>query len=146
MTDLGTLGGTTEAGSALDVNEHAQIVGYAQTGTGQVHAFIWHRGVMTDLGTLGGGSSAARGINSSGWVVGGSRTSSSPAGNAGRAFVWDGEILHDLNDLTINLPDDVVLENAEAISDSGLIVGVTCTDFCEPGATAPQRAFLLIPR
>jgi probable HAF family extracellular repeat protein len=145
MTDLGNLGGTTEAGAALDLNELPQVVGYAQTANGQIHAFLWQGGVMTDLGTLGGTSSAATGINESGWVVGGSRTASSPAGNAGHAFVWDGVQLRDLNNLAVNLPDDVVLESAEAISDSGLIVGVTCTAFCEPGATAPTHAFLLIP-
>jgi len=51
----------------------------------------------------------------------------------------------DLNRVVSNLPSDVVLEVARAISDDGYIVGTTCTEFCEPGATAPTHAYLLTP-
>jgi hypothetical protein len=54
-------------------------------------------------------------------------------------------VIVDLNDAVSDLPADVVLETARAISDYGLIVGTTCTSFCERGATAPTHAFLLTP-
>jgi hypothetical protein len=53
--------------------------------------------------------------------------------------------LIDLNDVVSNLPSNVVLESARAISDDGRIAGTSCTGFCEPGATAPSHAFLLTP-
>jgi probable HAF family extracellular repeat protein len=100
---------------------------------------------MQDLGTLGGSGSSAYGINHRGQVVGGSTTSTSPAFNAGHAFLWARGVMLDLNGLVSNLPDDVVLEVARAISDDGRIVGTTCSAFCESGATAPTHAFLLTP-
>jgi hypothetical protein len=51
----------------------------------------------------------------------------------------------DLNTVVTNLPSDVILEVAQEINDDGGIVGTTCTAFCEPGKTAPTRAFILVP-
>lgn len=48
--DLGTLGGQT--GNAVALNNHAQVVGGAETPTGQIHAFIWENGNITDLNEL----------------------------------------------------------------------------------------------
>jgi probable HAF family extracellular repeat protein len=145
MRDLGTLGGNHEAGEAQAINEAAQVVGSSPTAAGPTHAFLWQDGAMRDLGTLGGNSSYAHGINEDGDVVGGSRTPSSPAFNAGRAFLWTGGRMVDLNSVVTNLPSDVTLEVARAITDDGTIVGTTCSAFCEPGKTAPTRAFVLVP-
>jgi probable HAF family extracellular repeat protein len=145
MRDLGTLGGNDEAGEARAINSSAQIVGSSPTAAGATHAFLWNRGAMRDLGTLGGGSSYAHGINDGGEVVGGSRTASSPPFNAGHAFLWANGRMVDLNAVVTNLPSDVTLEVAQAINDDGSIVGTTCTSFCEPGKTAPTRAFVLTP-
>ena len=145
MTDLGTLGGDEDATEALDINEGGQVVGFSPVPSGATHAFRWTDGVMRDLGTLGGGTSAAYGVNASGDVVGGSRTATSPPNNAGHAFLWSRNRKIDLNDVVTDLPADVTLEVARAITDDGSIVGTTCTDFCEPGKTAPTRAFLLAP-
>jgi probable HAF family extracellular repeat protein len=145
MLDLGTLGGDGEATEAYGINDRGQVVGASPTAGGRVHGFVWRDAQMQDLGTLGGSTSYAYGINRSGQVVGVSRTPTSPASNAGHAFLWMRGAMADLNDAVSNLPADVVLEVARAISDDGCIVGTTCTEFCEPGATAPTHAYLLTP-
>ena len=145
MHDLGTLGGNGEATIAFAINNGTQVVGASQAANGQTHAFLWQDGVMQDLGTLGGNYSAAYGINIHGQIVGGSRVPNAPSGNAGHAFLRENGQLIDLNDVVSNLPSNVVLESARAISDDGRIAGTSCTGFCEPGATAPSHAFLLTP-
>jgi probable HAF family extracellular repeat protein len=145
MRDLGTLGGDDEASEARAVNNSGQVVGASPTAAGSTHAFLWERDAMQDLGTLGSHSSYAYGINGGGEVVGGSRTPNSPPNNAGHAFLWAKGQMVDLNGVVTNLPGKVTLEVAHAINDDGSIVGTTCTGFCEPGKTAPTRAFLLVP-
>lgn len=145
MRDLGTLGGEDEAGEARAIDDSGRVVGSSPTAAGPTHAFLWQRGTMRDLGTLGGNSSHATGINVHGEVVGGARTATSPPNNAGHAFVWANGRMVDLNSVVTNLPGNVVLELARAINDDGSIAGTTCTAFCEPGKTAPTRAFLLVP-
>ncbi|SDJ00454.1 DUF3466 family protein [Nonomuraea jiangxiensis] len=143
MTDLGSLGGTTEATVARGINEKTQITGSSQNAAGEIHAFMWDLGVMRDLGVLPGGTSSfAYDINESGHVVGTSRTSADYYG--AHAFVWEGERMVDLNTVVTNLPSDVALEHAFAINDDGVIVGSTCY-YCEPGKTADQHAYMLIP-
>jgi probable HAF family extracellular repeat protein len=68
MTDLGTLGGDNAI--AYCINNHEQIVGVAQTGMSNYHAFMFEGGRMMDLGTMGGSNSWAFGINDNGWMVG----------------------------------------------------------------------------
>jgi probable HAF family extracellular repeat protein len=121
------------------------VVGSSPTAAGFTHAFLWESGAMRDLGTLGGDSSYAYGINADGEVVGGSRTPNSPPFSAGHAFLWANGRIVDLNSVVTNLPGNVVLEVARAIGDDGTIAGTTCSGFCEPGKTAPTRAFLLVP-
>jgi probable HAF family extracellular repeat protein len=70
VTDLGTLGGTN--GMAYSINNHEQIVGTAQTATGNNHAFMFQGGRMMDLGTMGGSNSWGYGLNDNGWMVGAS--------------------------------------------------------------------------
>jgi probable HAF family extracellular repeat protein len=70
MTDLGTLGGDN-FGTANDINEAGQVVGYASTpAIHSFHTFLWQNGQMTDLGTLGGNLSSGIAINNAGWIVG----------------------------------------------------------------------------
>jgi probable HAF family extracellular repeat protein len=69
---------------------------------------------VTNLGTLGGTQSFATGINSSGQVVGESRTS----GGAFRAFLYSGGVMSDLGVLSGGTSS-----RALAINDSGQIVG-----------------------
>ncbi len=73
MTMLGTLGGANSLANA--VNLYGVIVGNADTGTSETHAFVYNDGVMTDLApflsTLGiTGFSEALGINELGDIVG----------------------------------------------------------------------------
>ena len=145
MRDLGTLGGDNEATEARAIDNFGRVVGSSPTAAGSTHAFLWEGGAMRDLGTLGGDSSYAYGINADREVVGGSRTPSSPPNNAGHAFMWARGRMVDLNTVVTNLPGNVALEVAQAINADGSIVGTTCSGFCEPGKTAPTRAFLLIP-
>ena len=70
--DLGTLGGISSV--ARSISPSGAVVGWSETSTGERHAFLWSKGVMTDLGTLGGGLSEAYSINPRGDVVGQSLT------------------------------------------------------------------------
>lgn len=79
MYDLGTLGGAASAAQAI--NTRGQVVGWAETADGEVHAFLWSprtehgtAGEMQDLGTLGGWRSLAFGLNDQGDVVGTAET------------------------------------------------------------------------
>ncbi|MDH2427065.1 hypothetical protein [Sphaerisporangium sp. TRM90804] len=143
MTDLGTLGGAAVRSEAFDINEKTQIVGISMDAERRFRAFLWENGVMRQLGTLpGGNGSTARGINEAGQVVGYSRTTDTYYGQ--HAVLWDGDQMTDLNTVVTNLPGDVALETAEAINDQGVIVGKTCY-YCEPGKTADEHAYMLIP-
>lgn len=116
--DLGTLGGDNSY--AFGVNNGGQVVGAAETGgTSGVHPFLWQNGRMTDLSpnTAAGDYSYAVAINSTGQVIG-------YAGNLGsaarHAVLWQSGGTTDLG----TLPSDA-LSWASAISDDGLIVGVS---------------------
>jgi probable HAF family extracellular repeat protein len=49
MIDVGTLGGTET--TAVAINNAGQVVGLSNTATGDRHAFIYSKGVITDLNT-----------------------------------------------------------------------------------------------
>jgi probable HAF family extracellular repeat protein len=68
MADLGTLGGSSSAATAI--NHAGDVVGSSATATGQNHAFLWtpSRG-MVDL-AIGSSVSGAADINDVGQVVG----------------------------------------------------------------------------
>ena len=96
MIDLGTLGGPTS--SASGINGSGQVVGNADTASGEFHSFLitpedtnddgvpdlWFRDddgdgandLMMELGTLGGDESRAKSINDLGQVVGNALTAS----------------------------------------------------------------------
>ncbi len=131
MTDLGTLGGAQSGAS--DINSNGQIVGVADTGTGDSHAFSTFGSTMVDLGTLGGSFSDAISINNLGQIVG----VSTVIGENNHAFYYINGSMYDLNDLTLNA-SGWVLESAQAINNLGQIVG-------SGQLNGIQTAFLLSP-
>jgi len=114
---LGALGGT--GGEASDM-EGGRIVGHAETGEGEFHAFLWENGVMRDLGALPQpqpelyGASRAAAINDLGAVVGVSST-----GGPDHAVLWQAASITDLGALPGSQPSSY----ADGINDSGQIVG-----------------------
>jgi probable HAF family extracellular repeat protein len=88
--DLGTLGGVRNYATAI--NAAGVVVGGSTLPSGDTHAFLWEKGVMTDLGTLGGRYSDAFGINDRGQVVGVSET----AEGDNHAFLWEKGLMTDL--------------------------------------------------
>jgi probable HAF family extracellular repeat protein len=63
MTDLGTLGGNSSQGVAI--NGSGQVVGTSQTSTGAEDGFLWSNGTMTDLGP----NIAPAAVNDNGQIV-----------------------------------------------------------------------------
>jgi probable HAF family extracellular repeat protein len=73
ITDIGTFGGQNS--SALAINVHGEVVGWAEQSNGLRRATLYRNGVLTDLGTVAGSSASgawaeAHDINDSGQVVG----------------------------------------------------------------------------
>jgi probable HAF family extracellular repeat protein len=107
MVDLGTLGGAHS--SAWGINAAGQVVGAAQTATGESHAVIWYRGTTTDLGP-----GLARAINNAGVAVGQLDLA---------AVFWRNGVM-----TRLAVPEEKEEEQdyyyATAISESGVVVGV----------------------
>jgi len=79
LTDLGTLGGTSSFGTALNDAGHA--TGYSLTAAGETRAFYWTPGGgMQNLGIIGTGSSQGLDINNNNDIVG---------QTGGKAFRWE---------------------------------------------------------
>ena len=122
---LATLGG--DFSIARDMNRHQEVVGYAATEEGAVHAFLWRPGLgMTDLGTLGGPSSQAFAINDRGQIVGASQTESGQT----HAFLWEDGVMTDLSEA------DVAWSAARDLNEDGVIIGAAREGW---GAAAPCR-------
>jgi probable HAF family extracellular repeat protein len=83
ITDLGP-------GTAVDINERGQIIGYTTTPAGKSRAFLWQNGARTDLGP-----GALVAINGRGQVIG---YRESPAGEL-NAFLWQRGTTTDLGTL-----------------------------------------------
>jgi len=130
MRDLGTLGGATSYGTAINMSNH--VVGHSTLKTldGRVHAFFHGGEKMIDLGAMeneGFVSSQALAINNADQVVG---VSYGPASGTNQitqaAFIWNrkgpgkGEMMN-LNRLIATPNKAYWLLSATAINDSGQI-------------------------
>ena len=114
-----------------------QIIGNADVGQHQEHAFIFRKSHLTDLGVLPGGSySDSEGINHRGEVVGYSYIH--PYGPAWHAFLYSGNKMIDLN-TCIGAKSGWVLEAGYSINDAVQIVGAGTHK-------GKERTFLLTPR
>lgn len=128
MTDLGDLGGLTTQGQ--EINDAGQVVGWAQTPTGQYHAFIWEHGVMTDLAPLvGNNCSSAIAINGAGAIL---LKSSTPDGE--HTFLYQNGTVTDLQ----NFGSSYAV--ATDLNLTGQIVGWLVTD------SGAIQAFLATPK
>ena len=118
LIDLGTLGGTFSIATAI--NDDGVVVGGSSiAGDGELHGFMWIKGVMIDMGSLGGGFSFVRGVNSRGQAVGTSYNSASQQ----HAFLWQRQ--RPAVDLG-TLPGGTYAD-AAGINSSGVVVGVADT-------------------
>ena len=128
LTNLGTLGGNSSAGAAI--NDSGTIAGYADLSSGIGHAALFHGGTVTDLGSLSGptGSSAATAINDLGQVAG---WTTGPGGSAEEAFVETNGVMAGLG-----LLSGGTFSAATGINASGVVVGD------EDNAASDERAFV----
>lgn len=146
LQNLGTFG--AEKATLRDINDAGHIIGSTSNGSGATAtstAFLLRNGDFTDLGSLGGNTGSANGINEFGQVIG----SSQLASGINHAYVWNGGVMSDLNNL-ITTPltyngATVTLNNAVSINNFGDIVATgtyTYTNSQGQAATG-TRSYLL---
>ncbi len=121
LFDLGTLGGTSSYG--LAINAAGKVTGASDmTGNTKQHAFFWNGTSMVDLGTLGGSNSAGTSINASGEITGWSDT---PGNVAKHAFLWNGTMMKDLGTLGGTNSAGVAINDKEQVTGSSDVSGHT---------------------
>ncbi|NOG55325.1 MAG: DUF3466 family protein [Planctomycetes bacterium] len=107
--------GDAKGGSANDINNNNQIVGYYWPETPYVgRAYLYEQGVLTDLGTFGGDRSSARAISDSGVVVG----SALDADGYGHwlPFAYEGGVMRELD-------TPIKRGGAHDVNNQGIVVG-----------------------
>ena len=83
---------------AQAINDRGQVIGISSIASGDVHGFLYEKGVMTDLGSLPGrNDSNAFGINNRGQVVGESDAGTNPY--LPHAFLFEHGAMTDLGTL-----------------------------------------------
>jgi probable HAF family extracellular repeat protein len=142
-SEIPNLGGITWH-TPMDINAHSDVVGFSNPpgedpeGDFIAQAFFWANGAseVEKIGTLDGDPvSEAFAINSADQVVG---ISFGDAVRGPRAFIWQDDVLTNLNDLVDIAPD--VLLSAQDINDAGQITGRVLD-----GVTGEVRAFIATP-
>jgi len=128
ITDLGTLGGSTSIGWAI--NNSGQVAGCSDFSTIAEnkyfeHAFRYSGSTITDLRTLGSSLSEGFGINTSGQITG---ISSGKDGLITHAVRWTGSTIEDLDTLGGNDNGKIIInDGGSAINDNGQVVDSAST-------------------
>jgi probable HAF family extracellular repeat protein len=118
MTNLGTLGGSSGIGNAI--NSSGQIAGYSVNSKNTYRAFTTSGSKLIDIGDLGGGSAVAYAINDVGQVVGSAVT---PDGS-NHPFLYSNETMTDLG--TLGSPaGNSWWNSAQGINNSGVVTGTS---------------------
>lgn len=117
MTSLGTLGGKSGIGNAINIS--GQVAGYSQNASGTYRAFLSSGTKLLDIGDLGGGSAVAYGINDSGDVVGSAVT----ADGENHPFLYRGGKMLDLGTLGSKNVD--WWNSAQGVNNSGTVTGTS---------------------
>jgi probable HAF family extracellular repeat protein len=138
LLDLGTLGGETSI--AIDINDGGEVVGNAQTATGQSRAFLYSDGAMLELPIPGETSSAAA-INRHGQVVG--LTSSLATPEQSDAYLYQDGQARLLRDLVSDGHCWFRLD-ARDINDHGDVVGVGVVNSGGAGCPEPGRYLIVV--
>jgi probable HAF family extracellular repeat protein len=117
MLDLGSLGGTSGAPTAL--NNRGQVIGVSNLAGDQIsHPFLWDDGKLIDLNTqtIGGNPITANAINDAGDIVGGGAFPN----RVFDAYLWRRGVATDLGTLNGDCFSEAV-----ALNSRGLVVGVS---------------------
>lgn len=117
MTSLGTLGGPSGIGNAI--NASGQVAGYSQNSSQTYRAFLSSGSTLTDIGDLGGGSAVAYGLNDLGFVVGSAVT----AKGENHPFLYRNGRMTDLG--TLGSSNNDWWNSAQGINNSGAVAGTS---------------------
>ena len=137
LIDLGTLGGANAYAAAVSAG--GRVAGCAETGSGEIHAFVWQGGRMTDLGrgAEAAGNSCALAVNDRGLAAGRAST--------GELVLWEGTaarslgIRGDIGDM--NDAGTVVGARAEGGSTRAFVYASgVLTELGEPGTRSEATA------
>jgi probable HAF family extracellular repeat protein len=139
LTDLGTFGG--DQATLRDINNAGQIIGSSTSGSGNTATstpfLLQADGTFTTLGSLGGNTGSVNGINEFGQVVGASQI----AAATNHAYVWNGGVLSDLNNLlTTPLTYNgatVTLTSATSVNNFGQIVATGTYTYVDNSTATP---------
>jgi len=117
MTSLGTLGGPSGIGNAI--NASGQVAGYSQNSSQAYRAFLSSGSTLTDIGDLGGGSAVAYGLNDLGFVVGSAVT----AKGENHPFLYRNGRMTDLG--TLGSSNNDWWNSAQSVNNSGAVTGTS---------------------
>ena len=135
-TKLANLG--ADGSDGADINDSGEVVGDTTYSTGVMHGVVWTNGKAIDVGALSGTKySSLSDVNNSGLAVG---TSFSNISTPGKAALWDGSKLIDLNTLLpahpgITLTEGLDINNSGEILAAGLLNGKAMDFLLKPQAT-----------